>query len=70
MTEQKELLIEAMCEIKHLRDRNREQALRLQMFDDMMQLFNTHYFPNGSPTQPDLVYKINAFLKAQTTDKP
>lgn len=61
--EKDSLLARALGEIKVLRNENREQAIRLQMFDDLKLLLHTR--PNhgeGMAMSPDIVYEIRQHL--------
>ncbi len=62
--ENKELLERAASEIRGLRNQNKEQRLRLQMFDDCMLLLTAHLHGRGEGAMsPDVVYEIEKALK-------
>lgn len=65
-----ELLHEANNEIKNLRQHNREQAIRLKMFDDMMLVFNTKPKEMGVGHSPDLCHEIMRFSISTTGKYP
>jgi len=54
----KQLLQEAVGEIKHLRQQNNYMAARLQMFDDMILLLKTEPASFGGLQSPDVAYSI------------
>lgn len=52
------MLKSAKEEIKRLRSENTLMATRLQMFDDMMTVFNAHKMQRVDGMSPDIVYDI------------
>lgn len=59
-----DLLTQAAFEIKQLRRDNELMAARLQMYDQMMQLFHTEPYRPAQGVSPDVVYQIDKFVKA------
>lgn len=66
MFTEKQLLQYAVSELKQLRQISHDQRLRLEMFDDMMSIFNAQ---RGSRTMgmmhPDVVHEIDKYLEKE-----
>lgn len=57
------MLVAAKDEIKALRAENKLMAARLEVFDNMMTLLNTHKQLHGSSMAPDIVYDIEKVVE-------
>lgn len=64
-----QLLQEAANEIKALRMQNKLMAVRLEMFDNCMMLFNSRPIESGRGMSPDIVWEIEKRVVEQTSKK-
>lgn len=62
MTTEQMLLKGALIEINGLRRRNEVMAARLEMFDNMMLLFNATPPRQGGLMSPDIAWEISEYL--------
>ena len=65
MSEVQQLLNDAKNEISRLRQRNYLMQARLDMFDQMMQVFNCTPPSSNTGMSPDVVYAIEKFLQKE-----
>lgn len=63
MTTEQMLLKSALNEINGLRRRNEVMAARLEMFDNMMLVFNAIPPRQGGLASPDIAWEINRHLE-------
>lgn len=63
MTTEQMLLKGALIEINGLRRRNEVMVARLEMFDNMMLIFNATPSRQGGLMSPDIAWEINQHLE-------
>ncbi len=62
----KSLLEKSKVEIKSLRASNERMSIRLNMFDQCMQLLHAQLPSRGMAESPDVCYDIEQYIKNQT----
>lgn len=65
MTELQQILNDAKNEISRLRQRNYLMQARLDVFDQMMQVFNCQPPSQNTGISPDVVWQIERFIEKE-----
>lgn len=65
MEKEKQLLINAVHEIRRLRNDNLLMAARLEMFDAINAILHTKPAERSQGVSPDLVWEIEKFIESQ-----
>ena len=68
MTQETEMLKEAVFEIKSLRRQNELMKARLDMFDAINAILHTQVATRNEGMSPDLVWKIEKYISSKEND--